>query len=212
MDNPGLAVVLTTTTSKPVEVPGVLRRRTFRLAEEQMLPHRAAAATHDHLTLYEHDDVDALIAASSALQPSGEGLLSIYRTILDTTEPSKLSDDAPPRPTREVPAGPPGLFFAFTRPVSADTAAEYNRWYNENHMPDALHLEGFRRGRRFELVEGDAEATGPYLAVYELDNVAATPFNRDLQDWLSKVATVYLGPDGYDKTFTKAYIFEELPD
>jgi hypothetical protein len=43
---------------------------------------------------------------------------------------------------------------------------DFNRWYDEEHVPERTSCPGFRTGRRFVSVEG-----GPkYLAIYELDD------------------------------------------
>ena len=49
--------------------------------------------------------------------------------------------------------------------VPADKEAEFNRWYNEEHLAERLAIPGFLNGARYEAVKG-----GPkHLAVYELD-------------------------------------------
>jgi hypothetical protein len=45
---------------------------------------------------------------------------------------------------------------------------EFNRWYNEEHLPERLACPGFLSGRRFVSVEG----TPKYLALYDLDSPA----------------------------------------
>jgi len=52
-------------------------------------------------------------------------------------------------------------------PVSRDpeTLAEFNRWYNEVHMPEALAFPGYVSGRRLEPVDDD----GPYIAEYVIE-------------------------------------------
>src|SRR5919106_29455 len=52
--------------------------------------------------------------------------------------------------------------------VPADKEAEFNRWYNEEHLAERLAIPGFLSGARYEAVKG-----GPkHLAVYELENAA----------------------------------------
>ncbi|HEU0167027.1 MAG TPA: DUF4286 family protein [Chloroflexota bacterium] len=43
---------------------------------------------------------------------------------------------------------------------------EFNRWYNEEHLPERLGCPGFLSARRFRIVEG----TPKYLALYELES------------------------------------------
>ena len=52
--------------------------------------------------------------------------------------------------------------------VPADKEAEFNRWYNEEHIDERLSVPGFLSAARYEAVKG-----GPkHLAVYELENAA----------------------------------------
>ena len=52
--------------------------------------------------------------------------------------------------------------------VPADKEAEFNRWYNEEHLAERLAIPGFLNGARYEAVKG-----GPkHLAVYELESPA----------------------------------------
>jgi hypothetical protein len=50
--------------------------------------------------------------------------------------------------------------------VDPEHEEEFNRWYNEEHLPERLSCPGFLSGRRFVALEG-----GPkYLALYDLEN------------------------------------------
>ena len=52
--------------------------------------------------------------------------------------------------------------------VPADTEAEFNRWYNDEHLAERLAIPGFLSGARYEAVKG-----GPkHLACYELETAA----------------------------------------
>ena len=42
----------------------------------------------------------------------------------------------------------------------------FNRWYNEQHVPDLIGQPGFVRARRYVCVEGDQLK---YLAIYEFE-------------------------------------------
>ena len=60
--------------------------------------------------------------------------------------------------------------------VEAGHEAEWNRWYNEKHVPDLLSRPGFLGGRRFERVAEGVGVAGPlprYLAAYDLADAAA---------------------------------------
>jgi hypothetical protein len=51
-----------------------------------------------------------------------------------------------------------------TWPSSPDRVDEFNRWYDEVHLPQVLALDGFVSARRFAPTDD-----GPYVIVYELE-------------------------------------------
>jgi hypothetical protein len=51
-----------------------------------------------------------------------------------------------------------------TRPSSPDRADEYNKWYDEVHLPQVLALDGFVSARRYAPIDDD----GPYITEFEL--------------------------------------------
>ena len=52
--------------------------------------------------------------------------------------------------------------------IARDREAEFNRWYQEQHVPERLRLPGFRSARRYRAV-----GAGPaYMAMYECDAIA----------------------------------------
>ncbi|HEY4908413.1 MAG TPA: hypothetical protein VIJ73_02855, partial [Methylomirabilota bacterium] len=60
-----------------------------------------------------------------------------------------------------------GLLMVWTD-IPADKEAEFNQWYNEEHLKERLAVPGFLSGARYEAVKG-----GPkHLAVYELESPA----------------------------------------
>lgn len=70
--------------------------------------------------------------------------------------------------------------------VEGEHEAEWNRWYNEKHVPDLLSRPGFLGGRRFARVGDGVGVAGPlqqYLAVYDLADTAAlnTPEYRAIR-------------------------------
>ena len=50
--------------------------------------------------------------------------------------------------------------------IDPEHEEEFNRWYNEEHLPERLACPGFLSGRRFVSVEG----TPKYLALYDLES------------------------------------------
>ena len=69
-------------------------------------------------------------------------------------------------------------FVVLTNPVPGKEA-EYNEWYNMQHIPDVLNVPGFVGAQRFRLSDtqmGDDKKTHKYLALYEIEtnDLAAT--------------------------------------
>ena len=64
--------------------------------------------------------------------------------------------------------------------VPAAKEVEFNRWYNEEHLPERMAIPGFLSCARYEAVKGSPK----HLAYYELGNVAVLE-----SDAYKKVAT-----------------------
>ena len=76
----------------------------------------------------------------------------------------------------------PNCLLVVTAEVDAEVEAEWNCWYDEVHLPDALACPGVLSGRRYlasgEISESDRgkgrrSAARLYTTVYELDSPAA---------------------------------------
>ncbi|WP_151448346.1 DUF4286 family protein [Lacisediminimonas profundi] len=54
---------------------------------------------------------------------------------------------------------------------------EFNRWYLEQHLPERLAIDGFKRARRYKAVDGQPA----YMTVYDCDSVQvlASPAYRE---------------------------------
>jgi hypothetical protein len=60
---------------------------------------------------------------------------------------------------------PKGLLLMMTDIDAADEA-DFNRWYEEEHLDERMRIPGFINARRFTALEG-----GPkYLALYDLES------------------------------------------
>ena len=71
-----------------------------------------------------------------------------------------------------------GLLMVYTD-VAPEHDEEYNRWYNDEHIPERLSIPGVLDAARYQAVAG-----GPkYLACYELD-AAETYYSDEWQKWL----------------------------
>jgi len=75
-------------------------------------------------------------------------------------------------------------FVVFSNPV-AGREAEYNRWYQEQHLPDVVKVPGVVSAQRFQLADNSTMAHR-YLALYEIrtDNIEAV-----MQDIYGRVGT-----------------------
>ncbi|HEY8524063.1 MAG TPA: hypothetical protein VIL48_03805 [Acidimicrobiales bacterium] len=73
----------------------------------------------------------------------------------------------------------PGILFAHMEPP-AEIEDEFNRWYDEDHVPSRLGVPGFRAAHRYRQVGRDRPA---YTVVYELDDpgVVQTPEYKEMQ-------------------------------
>ena len=49
--------------------------------------------------------------------------------------------------------------------IDPEHEEDFNRWYDEEHVPERLGIPGFVRARRFRAIEGSPR----YLALYELE-------------------------------------------
>jgi hypothetical protein len=79
------------------------------------------------------------------------------------------------------------LFLVFTNPTEGRDD-EFNKWYDEIHLPDVCAVPGIVAAQRYDLIDftpdvpDDMEAEAPpppehrYLAVYELDGAPDTVF------------------------------------
>jgi hypothetical protein len=62
-------------------------------------------------------------------------------------------------------------FVVLTNPTPGKEA-DYNEWYNKQHIPDVLNIPGMVCAQRFRLAEGQPGAdqkTHRYLALYEIE-------------------------------------------
>ena len=60
-----------------------------------------------------------------------------------------------------------GIFMVYVD-IDAQHVQEFNKWYNEEHLPELLSVPGILSAARYEAVKGGPQ----YLACYELESVA----------------------------------------
>jgi hypothetical protein len=61
--------------------------------------------------------------------------------------------------------GPRGLLL-FMTDIDPAHEDEFQRWYEEEHIPERMAIPGFITARRFRAIEGAPK----YLAIYDLDS------------------------------------------
>ena len=91
--------------------------------------------------------------------------------------------------------------------VDIENDAEFNRWYNEEHIPERLSAPGFLDGARYEALKG-----GPrYLAVYELESVDALHTDEYLRmsnnptPWTQRMGPGTVGRGYVRNVYTQIY-------
>jgi len=104
-------------------------------------------------------------------------------------------------------------FVVLTNPTPGKDA-EFNRWYNEQHIPDVLNAAGFVAAQRFKLAETQMapklDQTHQYLALYEIetDDLAGS-----LKDLASRGGTPdMIMSDAIDLKAANARIFEPVAE
>lgn len=74
--------------------------------------------------------------------------------------------------------------------IPADIEDDFNQWYNTQHIPERLVIDGFQSAVRYESLKGEPK----YLALYELDNakVLDTPdygkLRENPNDWDQRIS------------------------
>jgi hypothetical protein len=62
------------------------------------------------------------------------------------------------------------IVFIVKATIAPDQEAAFNRWYNDEHVPQALSFPGMVSAHRYKLIDGDDRYQ--YMAVYELKDEA----------------------------------------
>ena len=63
-----------------------------------------------------------------------------------------------------------GTILVVMMEVDPEHEEEFNRWYNEEHLPERLEIPGYISARRFRLEEG--EGVLKYLCIWELEDAS----------------------------------------
>ena len=64
----------------------------------------------------------------------------------------------------------PTVLFIVKATIPADKEAAFNKWYSEEHCPQALQFPGLVSAHRYRAIDG--ENTYQYMAVYEVQDEA----------------------------------------
>jgi hypothetical protein len=104
-------------------------------------------------------------------------------------------------------------FVVLTNPTPGKDA-EFNRWYNEQHIPDVLNAAGFVCAQRFKLSDTQnnpkVDQTHKYLALYEIETDDLQASLRDLQSRAGTPDMVM--SDAIDLKGANARIFEPVAE
>ncbi|MCB2049646.1 MAG: hypothetical protein KDE32_15700 [Novosphingobium sp.] len=95
----------------------------------------------------------------------------------------------------------------FTNPAKGGSEENYNKWYNEQHIPDVCRIEGFTGAQRFK---NTIDGMTNYLAIYEVDAPDAAAAIANLT---SKAGTdEMIMSDDLDIEGTSVMVYEELTE
>jgi antibiotic biosynthesis monooxygenase (ABM) superfamily enzyme len=64
----------------------------------------------------------------------------------------------------------PTVLFVVKATIPPDKEDAFNRWYNEEHVPDVLKFRGLVSAHRYKAIEGEDKYQ--YMAVYEFQDEA----------------------------------------
>ena len=77
---------------------------------------------------------------------------------------------------------PKSVLLVLTNPTEGQDA-EFNRWYDDEHLSDVLKVTDAAAAQRFRInpaLENGADFPWRYLAIYEIDNEYVEAFKADL--------------------------------
>ena len=91
--------------------------------------------------------------------------------------------------------------------VDVEHEADFNAWYNQEHVPERMSAPGFLDAARYEALRG-----GPrYLAVYELESVEALHsdeyqrMSRNPTEWTRRMSPNVVGRNTVRNVYTQIY-------
>ena len=102
-----------------------------------------------------------------------------------------------------------GTVLVVTMEVDPADEAEFNKWYNEQHLPERMAIPGYVSARRFRLVEGDGALT--YLCLWELEDGSPLQ-SRMYQEQQADPTALYLRVNGTIKARTRGLYRQVFPE
>lgn len=87
---------------------------------------------------------------------------------------------------------------------------EFNNWYDDQHVPDALRVPGFVSAQRFKVSDANSTLPGQYLTLYEIET---NDLQRVLDDVRSRAGTpAMVLSDAADFSSTRMAVFEAITE
>ena len=98
-----------------------------------------------------------------------------------------------------------------TMDVDEADEAEFNEWYNEQHLPERMAIPGYISARRFKL-EGDNNSGAlKYLCIWEMDD--GSPLQSEMyKDQNARPTELYLRVSGTIKSRTRGLYTQIYPE
>ena len=96
-----------------------------------------------------------------------------------------------------------------TMEVDPEDEAEFNKWYNEQHLPERMEIPGYVSARRFKLEEGDGALQ--YLCIWELED--GSPLQSQMyKDQQADPTALYLRVNQTIKARTRGLYRQIFPE
>ena len=98
-----------------------------------------------------------------------------------------------------------------TMEVDESDEAEFNKWYNEQHLPERMAIPGYVSARRFKL-EGDNNSNAlKYLCIWEMDD--GSPLQSEMyKSQNARPTELYLRVNGTIKSRTRGLYTQIYPE
>ena len=96
-----------------------------------------------------------------------------------------------------------------TMDVDPEDEAEFNKWYNEQHLPERMEIPGYVSARRFRLEEGDGALK--YLCIWELEDGSPLQ-SRMYQEQNADPTALYLRVNQTIKARTRGLYRQIFPE